>query len=39
MLLSLPLSLAANAAGIDDLLNVSALLVDKVLVRQWHFLQ
>ena len=39
MLLSLPLSLAANAAGIADLLNVSALLVDKVLVRRWHFLQ
>ena len=37
MLLSLPLSLAANAAGIANLLNFSALLVDNVLVRRWHF--
>ena len=34
MLLSLPLSLAGNAAGIADLLNVSALLIDSVLVRR-----
>ena len=39
MLLSLPLSLAANAAGIADLLNVIALLCDNVLGRRWHFLQ
>ena len=38
MLLSLPLSLAANAAGIADLLNVIALLCDNVLGRRWHFL-
>ena len=37
MLLSLPLSLAANAAGIANLLNVSALLDDNVLIRRWHF--
>ena len=39
MLPSLPLSLAANAAGIADLLNVSALLVNNVLDRRWHSLQ
>ena len=39
MLFSLPLSLAANAAGITDLLIVIALLVDNVLGRRWHFLQ
>ena len=38
MLLSLPLSLAANAAGIADLLNVIALLCDNVLGRRWHLL-
>ena len=38
MLLSLPLSLAANAAGIADLLNIIALLCDNVLGRRWHFL-
>ena len=38
MLLSLPLSLAANAAGIADLLNVIALLCDNVLGRRLHFL-
>ena len=39
MLLSLPLSLAANAAGIADSLIVIALLGDNVLGRRWHFLQ
>ena len=39
MLLSLPLSLAANAAGIADLLIVSALIIDKVLVCWWLFFQ
>ena len=38
-LFSLLLSLAANAAGIADLLNVSALLVNNVLDRRWHSLQ
>ena len=37
MLFSLPLSLAAHAAGIADLLIVIALLVDNVLGRRWHF--
>ena len=39
MLLSLLLSLAANAAGISDLLIISALPVDNALDRRWHFLQ
>ena len=39
MLFSLPLSLAADAAGIADLLIVIALLVDNVLGRRWHFLR
>ena len=39
MLLSLLLSLASNAAGIPDLLIVSALPVDNALDRRWHFLQ
>ena len=39
MLFSLPLSLAANAAGIANLLIVIALLGDNVLGRRWHFLQ
>jgi len=39
MLLSLPLSLAANAAGIADLLIVIVLLGDNVFGRRWHFLQ
>ena len=39
MLFSLPLSLAAHAAGIADLLIVIALLVDNVLGRRWHSVQ
>ena len=39
MLPSLPLSLAANAAGITDLLIDGALLAENVLDRRWHFLQ
>ena len=39
MLLSLPLPLAANAAGITDLLIDGALLAENVLDRRWHCLQ
>jgi hypothetical protein len=37
MLLSLLRSLAAHAAGVAEPLIASALLVDDLLIRRWHF--